>query len=283
VDARRSRIPRAHAATEDEFTLASALIGARSRVGLSQTELAHRMGTSQAAIARIESGRYLPSGRILQRFAEATGTTLRISFSDPGTAAERVRRRTAQPVQTGSLGAAQPLDKALGAVQTVSLSDATLRAVQAHSEGATPPRPGSRLPRSGIWYEGPAEPSRYCATAPPPCLQTRRKPRSPLVYSGSQPLLTRSTTSFLRPRCHPIEIRPSARGRPEFYCRLVIVAVILVVCSFTPGAARISASGSRSKPLLRSRKNNSRATAITRYSRYREMQNLTGRELQCIV
>jgi transcriptional regulator with XRE-family HTH domain len=127
----------AHAATEDEFTLASALIGARSRAGLSQTELAHRMGTSQAAIARIESGRYLPSGRTLQRFAEATGTTLRISFSDPG-AAERVRRRTAQPAQTGSLGAAQPLDKASGAVQTVSLSDATLRAVQAHGEGATP-------------------------------------------------------------------------------------------------------------------------------------------------
>jgi len=89
----------AHAATEDEFTLASALIGARSRAGLSQTELAHRMGTSQAAIARIESGRYLPSGRTLQRFAEATGTTLRISFSDPGTA-ERVRRRTAQPAQS---------------------------------------------------------------------------------------------------------------------------------------------------------------------------------------
>ena len=127
----------AHAATEDEFTLASALIGARSRAGLSQTELAHRMGTSQAAIARIESGRYLPSSRTLRRFAEATGTTLRISFSDPG-AAERVRRRTAQPAQTGSLGAAQPLDKASGAVQTVSLSDATLRAVQAHGEGATP-------------------------------------------------------------------------------------------------------------------------------------------------
>ena len=137
VDARRSQYRAAHAATEDEFTLASALIGARSRAGLSQTELAHRMGTSQAAIARIESGRYLPSGRTLQRFAEATGTTLRISFSDPG-AAERVRRRTAQPAQTGSLRAVQPLDKASGAVQTVSLSDATLRAVQAHGEGATP-------------------------------------------------------------------------------------------------------------------------------------------------
>jgi AraC-like DNA-binding protein len=63
--------------------LASALIGARAHVGLSQSELARRMGTSQAAIARLESGRYLPSARTLQRFAEATGTRLRISFSAP--------------------------------------------------------------------------------------------------------------------------------------------------------------------------------------------------------
>jgi len=144
----------AYAATEGEFALASALIGARSRAGLSQTELARRMGTSQAAIARMESGRYLPSGRTLQRFAEATGTTLRISFGGPGAAnepegrvAQRVRRRAAQPGQTRSLRAAQPLDKASGTVHTVSLSDATLRAVQAHGEGATPKEVLSYLTR----------------------------------------------------------------------------------------------------------------------------------------
>lgn len=136
----------AYAATEGEFALASALIGARSRAGLSQTELARRMGTSQAAIARMESGRYLPSGRTLQRFAAATGTMLRISFSAPGAANEpegriaaRMQRRSAQP--------AQPLDKASGAVPTVSLSDATLRAVQAHGEGATPKEVLSYLTR----------------------------------------------------------------------------------------------------------------------------------------
>jgi ribosome-binding protein aMBF1 (putative translation factor) len=73
-----------HAASEDEFALASALIGARAGAGLSQAELAGRMGTSQAAIARMESGRSLPSSRTLRRFAEATGTTLRISFVAPG-------------------------------------------------------------------------------------------------------------------------------------------------------------------------------------------------------
>jgi transcriptional regulator with XRE-family HTH domain len=70
----------AHAALEEEFVLASALIETRGHAGLSQEELARRMGTSQAAIARMESGRYLPSSRTLQRFAEATGTKLRISF-----------------------------------------------------------------------------------------------------------------------------------------------------------------------------------------------------------
>lgn len=71
----------AHAASADEFALASALLGARAHAGLSQSELARRMGTSQAAIARLESGRYLPSARTLKRLAEATGTRLQISFS----------------------------------------------------------------------------------------------------------------------------------------------------------------------------------------------------------
>ena len=74
----------AHAASDDEIALASALIGARAaHTGLSQSELARRMGTSQAAIARLESGRYLPSARTLKRFAEAAGTRLQISFSAP--------------------------------------------------------------------------------------------------------------------------------------------------------------------------------------------------------
>lgn len=67
-------------ALEDEFALASALIAARSRAGLTQEELAERMDTSQSAIARLESGRTIPSGSTLKRFARATGTRLRITF-----------------------------------------------------------------------------------------------------------------------------------------------------------------------------------------------------------
>lgn len=73
----------AHGASQEEYELAAALIAARAHAGLTQEELARRMGTSQGAIARLESGRYLPSSRTLQRFAEATGTRLRISFVAP--------------------------------------------------------------------------------------------------------------------------------------------------------------------------------------------------------
>lgn len=73
---------REYDALEEEFSLASALIEARSRAGLTQEELASRMNTSQSAIARMESGKVLPSSRTLQRLASATGTRLRIQF-DP--------------------------------------------------------------------------------------------------------------------------------------------------------------------------------------------------------
>jgi transcriptional regulator with XRE-family HTH domain len=65
-------------ALEEEFALASQLIGARARAGLTQEELAERMNTSQSAIARLESGRSRPSTRTLERLAAATGSRLRI-------------------------------------------------------------------------------------------------------------------------------------------------------------------------------------------------------------
>lgn len=63
-----------------EFDLARALIEARAKAGLTQEQLAERMDTSQSAVARMESGKVMPSGRTLERFAKATGTRLRISF-----------------------------------------------------------------------------------------------------------------------------------------------------------------------------------------------------------
>jgi transcriptional regulator with XRE-family HTH domain len=47
---------------------------------LSQTQLARRMKTSQSYVARIEGGKVRPSTDALERFAQATGTRLRITF-----------------------------------------------------------------------------------------------------------------------------------------------------------------------------------------------------------
>ena len=70
----------AYNALEEEFALASALIEARSQADMTQEQVAQAMGTTQAVVARLESGRSMPSTRTLERFAKATKTKLRIRF-----------------------------------------------------------------------------------------------------------------------------------------------------------------------------------------------------------
>ena len=70
----------AYEALEKEFAIAAAVISARSHAGLTQEELAKRMGTTQSVIARLEGGKTRPSTSTLEKLAQATGTKLRISF-----------------------------------------------------------------------------------------------------------------------------------------------------------------------------------------------------------
>jgi ribosome-binding protein aMBF1 (putative translation factor) len=63
-----------------EFEIAATLIEARRRAGLSQAEVARRMGTTQSVVARLESGRFLPSAASLSRHAAATGSRLHIEL-----------------------------------------------------------------------------------------------------------------------------------------------------------------------------------------------------------
>lgn len=53
---------------------------ARTRAGLTQTELAERAGTSQTAIARYERGRALPTLETLYRLVRACGFDLRMTL-----------------------------------------------------------------------------------------------------------------------------------------------------------------------------------------------------------
>jgi len=63
----------AYEARAYEFEIARSLIEARSDAGLTQAEVAKRMGTTQSAIARIEGGSQLPSMKSVIRYAAAIG------------------------------------------------------------------------------------------------------------------------------------------------------------------------------------------------------------------
>jgi transcriptional regulator with XRE-family HTH domain len=77
-----------------EFGVASVLIEARTRAKLSQAALARKMGTSQSTIARLESGAAKPSLSTLERFAKATGMTMRVVF-EPAKASKKRRSKKA--------------------------------------------------------------------------------------------------------------------------------------------------------------------------------------------
>jgi len=79
----------AYDALETEFALASSLIKARREADMTQEQVAQAMGTTQAVVARLESGKVLPSTRTLERFAQATRSRLRIRFDPYPRAARR--------------------------------------------------------------------------------------------------------------------------------------------------------------------------------------------------
>jgi len=75
-------------ALELEYKLASALIQLRLSKGLTQEELAKKLHTKQASIARLESGSSLPSLSTVKRVAEALDAELDIAVrpkSQPST------------------------------------------------------------------------------------------------------------------------------------------------------------------------------------------------------
>jgi ribosome-binding protein aMBF1 (putative translation factor) len=63
-----------------EFMIAEAIIGERLKKGLTQSELAKKVGTKQSAISRLESGQSKPSIAFLEKVAQALDLKLRVSF-----------------------------------------------------------------------------------------------------------------------------------------------------------------------------------------------------------
>jgi transcriptional regulator with XRE-family HTH domain len=66
----------------DRDEVVDALVRRRQRLGLSQTEVAARMGTSQSAVARLEAGRSDPRLSTLERYAAALDTTVSYAVAE---------------------------------------------------------------------------------------------------------------------------------------------------------------------------------------------------------
>ena len=71
---------RGYEEAKDAFELGARVRTERERLGLTQTEMAQRMGTSQPTVARLEAGGVTPSLDTLHRAAEALGLELVVDF-----------------------------------------------------------------------------------------------------------------------------------------------------------------------------------------------------------
>lgn len=66
---------------QPEFAVIRAVIEARMKRGVTQKELAEKVGTKQSVISRLESGRANPSVSFLKRLAQALNSRLEIRFT----------------------------------------------------------------------------------------------------------------------------------------------------------------------------------------------------------
>ncbi|MBI4066392.1 helix-turn-helix transcriptional regulator [Candidatus Gottesmanbacteria bacterium] len=66
---------------QPEFSFIRAMIEARIKRGITQTQLAQRMGTKQSVISRLEVGKANPSVAFLKKLADALSSNLEIRFT----------------------------------------------------------------------------------------------------------------------------------------------------------------------------------------------------------
>jgi transcriptional regulator with XRE-family HTH domain len=90
---------------DEEFALFDEFLKARTAAGITQAEVAERIGTTQSAVARLESGKgkHSPSLATLQKYARALGYRLELRLINEtikagglSKALNRTRRKTAR-------------------------------------------------------------------------------------------------------------------------------------------------------------------------------------------
>jgi transcriptional regulator with XRE-family HTH domain len=79
---------------DEEFQFLDEFLKARAAAGVTQAEVAERIGTTQSAVARLESGRgkHSPSLATLQKYAHALGCRLELRLVAESQKEGRTRR-----------------------------------------------------------------------------------------------------------------------------------------------------------------------------------------------
>ena len=72
----------AYDASAEEFAFLDEVLKARAEAGLTQAEVAERIGTTQSAVARLESAepKHSPAIATLQKYAKALGYTVQLKL-----------------------------------------------------------------------------------------------------------------------------------------------------------------------------------------------------------
>ena len=82
VALQQHEVKTAYDALDAEFSLLHSMLEARRQAGLTQAEVADRMGTKPSAVTRLEAslshGKHSPSVSTLQKYAKAVGRRLEI-------------------------------------------------------------------------------------------------------------------------------------------------------------------------------------------------------------
>jgi transcriptional regulator with XRE-family HTH domain len=95
----RRDVREAYDTLAEEFSFLDEVLRARTEAGLTQAEVAARTGTTQSAIARLESGaaKHSPSIATLQRYAGALGYRVEVRFVKQKATKPRPRPRETRP------------------------------------------------------------------------------------------------------------------------------------------------------------------------------------------
>jgi transcriptional regulator with XRE-family HTH domain len=94
----QSDVQAAYDELEEEFSFLKQILAARENAGLTQAQVAERIGTTQSAIARLESGtqKHSPSIATLQRYARALGCRLDVRLVRDRSSPERRKKPITQ-------------------------------------------------------------------------------------------------------------------------------------------------------------------------------------------